>query len=83
LVVVDDDASRTRALDVLFGPVGLVAWSFGSAQEFFSEPPINGQPRLVVDVRLPGMSGLDLRCHLAECDTALPIITADLHARFD
>jgi len=77
--VVDDDPSIRAALDSLFRSVGLVVRSFGSAQEFLSEPPADGPACLVVDVRLPGMSGLDLQRQLAERDTALPIIIITGH----
>ncbi len=77
--VVDDDASVRAALDSLFRSVGLVARSFGSAREFLSQPPADGPACLVVDVRLPGMSGLDLQRQLAERDTALPIIVITGH----
>ena len=77
--VVDDDASVRAALDSLFRSVGLVVRSFGSAQEFLREPPADGPACLVVDVRLPGMSGLDLQRQLAERDSAPPIIIITGH----
>ncbi len=77
--VVDDDASIRAALDSLFRSVGLAVRSFGSAQEFLSEPPADGPACLVLDVRLPGMSGLDLQRQLAERDTALPIVVITGH----
>jgi FixJ family two-component response regulator len=77
--VVDDDASVRAALDSLFRSVGLAVRSFGSAQEFLSAPPAEGPACLVVDVRLPGMSGLDLQRHLAERDSGLPIIVITGH----
>jgi FixJ family two-component response regulator len=77
--VVDDDASVRAALDSLFRSVGLVVRSFGSAQEFLREPPGDGAACLVLDVRLPGMSGLDLQRQLAERDPAVPIIIITGH----
>lgn len=77
--VVDDDASVRGAMDSLFRSVGLVVRSFGSAQEFLSEPPADGPACLVLDVRLPGMSGLDLQRQLAESHTALPIVVITGH----
>jgi len=77
--VVDDDASVRAALDSLFRSVGLVVRSFGSAQEFLSEPPTDGPACLVLDVRLPGMSGLDLQRQLTERDTAVPVIIITGH----
>jgi FixJ family two-component response regulator len=77
--VVDDDASVRAALDSLFRSVGLVVRSFGSAREFLSEPPADGPACLVLDVRLPEMSGLDLQRQLAERDTALPVVIITGH----
>jgi FixJ family two-component response regulator len=77
--VVDDDASVRAALESLFRSVGLVVRSFGSAQEFLSEPVADIPACLVLDVRLPGMSGLDLQRELAERDPALPIIVITGH----
>jgi len=77
--VVDDDASVRAALDSLFRSVGLVVRSFGSAQEFLSEPQADGPACLVLDVRMPGMSGLDLQRQLTKRDTALPIVMITGH----
>src|SRR5215468_6193666 len=77
--VVDDDASVRAALDSLFRSVGLVVRSFESAQEFLSQPPADGPACLVLDVRMPGMSGLDLQRQLVERDTALPVIIITGH----
>jgi FixJ family two-component response regulator len=77
--VVDDDASVRAALDSLFRSVGLVVRSFGSAQEFLSETQGDGPACLVLDVRLPGMSGLDLQQQVTKRDTALPIVMITGH----
>ena len=77
--MVDDDASVRAALDSLFRSVGLVVRSFGSAQEFLSEPQADGPACLVLDVRMPGMSGLDLQRQLTKRDTALPIVMITGH----
>jgi FixJ family two-component response regulator len=77
--VVDDDASVRAALDSLFRSVNLVVRSFGSAQEFLSEAPTDGPACVVLDVRLPGMSGLDLQRQLAERDPTLPVIIITGH----
>lgn len=77
--VVDDDASVRAALDSLFRSVGLVVRSFGSAQEFLSEPQADGPACLVLDVRMPGMSGLDLQRQVTKRDTALPIVMITGH----
>ena len=77
--VVDDDASVRAALDSLFRSVGLDVRAFGSAQEFLSEPPADGPACLVLDVRLPGMSGLDLQRKLTNQNNALPIVMITGH----
>ena len=71
---IDDDASMREALARLFRSVGMRAQIFASAQDFliFKRP---GAPAcLVLDVRLPGLSGLDLQRELAAADCSLPII---------
>jgi FixJ family two-component response regulator len=71
---VDDDASIREALSRLFRSTGIRAQIFASAQEFlrFKRP---GAPAcLVLDVRLPGLSGLDLQSELAATGLAIPII---------
>jgi FixJ family two-component response regulator len=72
--VVDDDASMREALGRLFRSVGLRAEVFGSATELLQEP-LPGVPScLVLDVRLPGLSGLDFQAELAKRNIRVPII---------
>jgi FixJ family two-component response regulator len=72
--VVDDDPSIRDALDGLFRSVGLNARYFASAQEFLqsSRPDVPGC--LVLDVRMPGQSGLELQRELAASNQEIPII---------
>jgi len=72
--IVDDDFSVREALKNLFRSVGLRAETFTSAQEFFAyrRPDIPGC--LVLDVRLPGLSGLELQRMLVEARVDLPVI---------
>src|SRR6476659_6403343 len=72
--VVDDDASLRESLKDLIGSVGLCVEVFASAQEFLrsTRPEVPGC--LVLDVRLPGLSGLELQQRLAAGDMAMPII---------
>jgi FixJ family two-component response regulator len=72
--VVDDDRSIRDALASLIRSVGLCAEIFASAQEFLSHPPQEAPGCLVLDVRLPGLSGLDLQRELATAQITLPII---------
>jgi FixJ family two-component response regulator len=77
--VLDDDASVRTALESLLRSVGLAVRSFGSAKEFLSEPSTDRPACLVLDVRLPGMSGLDLQRQLAERDVVLPVVVITGH----
>ena len=72
--VVEDDASVRRALGGLVRLAGLTVQTFPSAQEFlaFSRPDVPSC--LVLDVQLPGLSGLDLQEELAKADVQIPII---------
>jgi FixJ family two-component response regulator len=72
--VVDDDASMRDALRNLLRSVGLAVETFASAHEFLSSPNAKGPGCLVLDVRLPGLSGLDLQRQLKEADIQIPII---------
>ena len=72
--IVDDDASLRESLKDLIGSVGLCVAAFASAQEFLlsKRPEVPGC--LVLDVRLKGLSGLDLQKQMAEADMEIPII---------
>jgi len=72
--VVDDDESMRRSLANLLRSVGLRVEAFASAQEFLrgNRPDVPGC--LVLDVRLPGLSGLDLQKRMAAADSEIPII---------
>ena len=74
VLVVDDDISVREALSDLFQSVGLMVEAYASAQEFLKNPPRDGPCCLVLDVRLPGKSGLDFQHELNESDVRLPII---------
>ena len=72
--VVDDDPSIRDALTSLIRSVGLGVETFGSAQAFLRHPRPNASGCLVLDVRLPGLSGLDLQRELAAAQITMPII---------
>src|ERR1700686_2718961 len=72
--VVDDDPSVRRALKRLVESVGLQVELFGSAQEFMRSKRPDASSCLVLDIRLPGMSGLDFQHQLAEANIHIPII---------
>jgi FixJ family two-component response regulator len=72
--VVDDDAGVRNALDKLLRSVGLRVSTFGSAAEFLASQTPDAPSCLVLDVRLPGLSGLDFQTALADADIRVPII---------
>ena len=72
--VVDDDATVREALRSLLRSVGLRVETYGSAQAFLRSKRPDVPGCLVLDVRLPGLSGLDLQRDLAEADIQIPII---------
>ena len=74
IVVIDDDASMRRALDNLFKSVGLSVELFASPQEFLQSKRADRPGCIVLDVRFPGRSGLDMQRDLAAANAQLPII---------
>lgn len=72
--VVDDDDAVRRALERLIKSVGLTVETFASAQEFLRRDPPEGPACVVTDVRMPGLSGLDLQKELADADLSMPIV---------
>ena len=74
IFVVDDDASMREALQRLLRSVGLQVTTFASAHEFLHHRSADVPGCLVLDVRLPGLSGLDLQHELATAQLDLPII---------
>jgi FixJ family two-component response regulator len=77
--VVDDDPSVRRAIKRLIGSLGLQVELFGSPQEFLGSERPDAPSCLVLDVRLPGMSGLDFQRELAEANLHIPIIFVTAH----
>jgi len=72
--VVDDDASMRQALARLIQSVQLRVEVFASPQEFLQSERANAPSCLVLDVRLPGSSGLDFQAELAKADIRIPIV---------
>lgn len=77
--IVDDDPAIRESLCDLLDAAGLRAQAFASAEEFFEywSPEMPGC--LVLDVRLPGMNGMELQAHLSEAGHAIPIIIMTAH----
>jgi FixJ family two-component response regulator len=72
--VIDDDAGVRASIEGLLKSVGLRSETFGTAQEFLRSERPDGPSCLVLDVRLPGVSGLDFQHELAEAGVQIPII---------
>jgi FixJ family two-component response regulator len=72
--VVDDDLSVREALKNLLQSVGLKVETFNSADTFLSSKPATAPSCLILDVRLPGLSGLDLQRLLAQSSHEIPIV---------
>ncbi|MGD0849913.1 response regulator transcription factor [Bradyrhizobium sp.] len=72
--VVEDDASMRRALSNLFQSVGLQVELYGSASEMLQSELPEVASCLVLDIRLPGLSGLDFQTELAKANIHIPII---------
>jgi FixJ family two-component response regulator len=72
--VVDDDPSVREALSNLFRSVGMRVELFSSSAEFLARKPADADSCLVLDVRLPGVSGLDFQGQLAKAGNNIPIV---------
>lgn len=72
--VIDDDSSVREALDSLLPSVGLKVQLFATVQEFLAKWRRTGPACLVLDIRLPGRSGLDFQDDLARMQVQLPVI---------
>lgn len=79
VLVVDDDASTRASLTNLLRSVGLEVRTFSSAAELLDSPLPDIVSCLVLDVRLPGISGLDLQRRLARGDWSVPIVFVTGH----
>lgn len=79
VLVVDDDETVRRALANLLQSVGLEVMLFGSASEMLQSGLPASASCLVLDVRLPGLSGLDFQAELAKTNTHIPIIFMSGH----
>lgn len=83
VAVVDDDLSYREAMAALITSFGFAVRTYDSAAAFLSDPGASALQCLVLDVRMPGMTGLDLQRRLATQDRRIPIIflTAELDDR--
>jgi FixJ family two-component response regulator len=72
--VIDDDPSFRRSTEMLIGSAGLRVQTFNSAEEFLRSRLPDAPACLLLDVRLPHLSGLDLQGELAKAGVQIPII---------
>jgi len=79
VVIVDDDESVRSALQGLMKAVGLPARAFGSAEEFLESGEQQETGCLIADIRMPGMSGLELQARLNADHCRIPIIFITAH----
>jgi FixJ family two-component response regulator len=79
VVIVDDDDSIRVAVEDLLEAVGLPAEGFASAEEFLKSGKQHETACLIADIRMPGMSGLELQAHLNAERCKVPIIFITAH----
>jgi len=80
IAVVDDDSSLRESTQLLLRSAGYHAEVFASAREFLDSPRIDETACLLLDVRMPGMDGLELQRFLNEAQRQIPIIFITAHA---
>ncbi|ELP99496.1 response regulator transcription factor [Pseudomonas syringae] len=74
IYVLDDDLSVRSSLEDLLASVGLRSMLFGSTREFLDTPRPDAPGCLILDIRMPGMSGLDFQEHMSRSGISLPVI---------
>jgi FixJ family two-component response regulator len=79
IAIIDDDEAMQDSLRDLMEAAGLVARCFGSAEEFLKSDLRRRAACLIVDIRMPKMSGLELQAKLREEDSNIPIIFITAH----
>jgi FixJ family two-component response regulator len=80
VAVIDDDQGVRDALDGMLRSVGLQVVSFASTQDYLDQEMLDGYGCIILDVRLPGRSGLDFQDDLAKLNVTTPVIIISGHA---
>jgi FixJ family two-component response regulator len=80
IAVVDDDESMREAIRSLLRSAGFNAETFASAEDFWQSDSRQGTACLVLDVRMPRMSGFELQDHLAAAHCPIPLIFVTAHS---
>jgi len=83
VAIVDDDISVGRSTRRLLRSIGLQAQTFASAEEFINSSLTEEAACLILDLRMPGMNGLELQSHLALALNPIPIIFLTAHSTAD
>jgi len=79
IAIVDDDKSMREAISTLIGSIGLIAEEFSSAEDFLDSGRSQDFDCLILDVRMPGLSGLELQRLLAADRRPVPIVFITAH----
>jgi FixJ family two-component response regulator len=79
VLIIDDDSEFRDSVARLLRSVGLHTQQFSSVSDFFNAPPPDGPTCLVLDIRMPGRSGLELQRDLAAANRQVPIIFLTAH----
>jgi FixJ family two-component response regulator len=79
IAIVDDDEPLREALGSVMKAAGFATNTFASAEEFLNSANLRSTACLILDVRLPGMSGIELQKRLAEAKSRIPIIFVTAH----
>ena len=79
IAIVDDDEPLREALGSVLKAAGFVIDTFGSAEEFLDSPQRRNTSCLILDVRLPGMSGIELQRRLLDANCEVPVIFVTAH----
>lgn len=83
IAIVDDDASIRKALCRMLGAAGYVVETFAGAAEYVARRQERRVDCLVLDVRMPGVTGLDLQRHLSDTTAEVPIVMITGHGTAD
>lgn len=79
IYIVDDDSSVRASLQDLLASVGLASMAFGSAREFMDAELPDTPACLILDVRMPGLSGLDFQQEMARLNILIPVVFITAH----
>jgi FixJ family two-component response regulator len=79
IYVIDDDESVRRAFQLLLQSADFDAQAFCSAEEFLESAPFRDDSCIILDMRMPGMAGLDLQKELASRSIRIPVIVVSAH----